>query len=235
MDPGGRVISRAFRRFRIEDAYQTAQHRGHEDRKRASSSTRSTVSDPESTDGAGHARCLFTFAAWQVDLERGPMPGTAFDANRSAALLNNAVDRCQTESRASALLFRREEGFENPRHDVGWHAAARIADLEPDVAAGRQPERCAVAVIEVHVGQREVEPPATGHRVTGIDGQVDQHLLDLARVGLDRTKTRRDRGRNFDVLGDQPAKQLLRSRENLVEWRALAAWNENLSAAEGSI
>jgi hypothetical protein len=33
------------------------------------------------------------------------------------------------------------------------------------------------------VGEAEDQPPAARHRLAGVDEQVQEHLLDLARVG----------------------------------------------------
>jgi hypothetical protein len=42
----------------------------------------------------------------------------------------------------------------------------------------------AVGQIKVDVPEREGEAAAARHRVAGIEGEIDEHLLDLALIGL---------------------------------------------------
>ena len=57
-----------------------------------------------------------------------------------------------------------------------------------------------------------VSLPPLGHGVAGVDHQVHDHLLDLARVGLDRAEARRGQERQLDVLADEPPEHLLDAR-----------------------
>ena len=41
-----------------------------------------------------------------------------------------------------------------------------------------------VIVIEGHVGGLQVQGPALGHGIAGVEAQIHQHLVDLALVGL---------------------------------------------------
>ena len=45
-----------------------------------------------------------------------------------------------------------------------------------------------VALVELDLGRLDRQLPAVRHRVAGVDREVDQHLLDLARVGSDRAE-----------------------------------------------
>jgi hypothetical protein len=55
------------------------------------------------------------------------------------------------------------------------------------------------------VGRFDDELASLGHGVAGVDGQVEQHLLQLAGVGLDGAQGRAQ----FDVLAEDTAEQVL--------------------------
>ena len=74
------------------------------------------------------------------------------------------------EPEADALVASREERFEDPGERLLVHADARVRDDELDgTVAG--------------VARRDRQPAAVRHRVARVHGQVDDDLLDLARVG----------------------------------------------------
>ena len=169
---------------------------------------------------------------WQVELEDGSVPGLAVDRDVSAALLGDAVHRGQPEPGALAHLLGGEEGLEDVRLDLGGHAVAGIADREHDVGArldlGMGP---GVGLVQGHVAGRERQPAPVRHRVAGVDGQVEQDLLDLPRVGLDAPGGRIERGRDLDVLADHATQQGLDSGHDGVQIQH--ARLQDLLAAEG--
>ena len=69
------------------------------------------------------------------------------------------------------------------------HADAGVADAEQDVRARRDVAvRWRVALVELDVGGLDREPAAARHRVARVGGEVEDHLLDLRAVGLDRER-----------------------------------------------
>ena len=66
------------------------------------------------------------------------------------------------------------------------HALARVAHGHKDVRPRRHPlVPGGIFRIEVRMGQLQGQDAACGHGVLGIDDEVHQDLLDLARIGVD--------------------------------------------------
>ena len=63
---------------------------------------------------------------------------------------------------------------------------------------------------------------ASGHGVPGVGRQVDQHLLDLADVGLDRRVSAAD-DPHLDVLADEPLQQFFDAFQDRFELHVLEA------------
>ena len=61
-----------------------------------------------------------------------------------------------------------------------------------------------------------VSVPAVGHGVARVDREVQDHLLDLARVGPDVAECVGEPEREVDVLADQPAQHALACRATTV-------------------
>ena len=112
----------------------------------------------------------------QANRERRALARGGADVDRAAALRDDAVDGREPEARARADGLRREERLEDAARVSLVHADARVGDLEHDVTAV--------------VARRDRQRAAAGHRVARVDGEVQQHLADLARVGLDGSQFR---------------------------------------------
>ena len=91
-------------------------------------------------------------------------------------LLDDGVGDGQPEARALADLLRREERVEDLALGLLGHARPVVADLERDGVAlfvVPRPDDQGAAAVRRH------------HRLFGVDHEVEQHLLDLVRVGED--------------------------------------------------
>jgi hypothetical protein len=129
-------------------------------------------------------------------LKVAPCPGSL-----PPALLDDAVTRGQAQSRALPLLLGGEERLEYVPLDRRRHADAGIAHGEPHVFAGHDLGiRKGALGVEHHVGGPEGEPPAGGHRVPRVDRQVDQDLLELPRIDVDRPEIIRRTLDDLDVV-----------------------------------
>ncbi len=118
------------------------------------------------------------------------------------------MHRRQPEAGALALSLGGEERLEQPPPDLLRDADAGISDLEPGeraVAAGAHREHAPVP-----------------HRVHGVDGEVGEHLLELAAVALDREGA----GHFLDLQADRRRRQadeeVRRGGNQLVEIERLA-------------
>ena len=94
------------------------------------------------------------------------------------------------ETEAAAGEFRREEGVEDFREDVGGHATTGVAHLEKDILALGEPGPSGAAVkgrvIGVHEagGHDDFAAAITGG-VGGVEDQVHHDLAELSGVGQD--------------------------------------------------
>ena len=69
---------------------------------------------------------------------------------------------------------------------VAIHPDAGVAHREQDVRPGRDLEMLhRVALVEGDVPGLDRDRPAVGHRVAGVDHEVDDDLVDLAGIGAD--------------------------------------------------
>ncbi len=76
----------------------------------------------------------------------------------------------------------------------------------------------------------EHQPTALFHRVARVDGEVDHHLLELARVGLDAAQIGSQFEHQLDLIADQTLQHLVHVRQHPVDVEHLAL--HHLPAAE---
>ena len=81
----------------------------------------------------------------------------------------------------------------------------------------RRPMLRGVIVVDLDVGGFERQRAALGHRVAGVDRQIEQDLVDLAGIGEHRAERRRRADDERDVLADQPIQHLVRVGDQVVE------------------
>src|SRR5213079_1097004 len=91
------------------------------------------------------------------------------DIDTAAVLFDDAVYR--REAQAGAARLGREERLEDAWQDLARNPAAGIADLEADVG--------------LEARRRDRQRAAARHRVAAVDCEVDEHLVEHRRVGLD--------------------------------------------------
>ena len=71
--------------------------------------------------------------------------------------------------------------------------------------------------VQHDVLSRESERSPSGHRVTGIDGKVGDHLLELTGIGADERILARPNREQLDVLADQSTQQSVDVRHDVIE------------------
>ena len=122
----------------------------------------------------------------EVGGDGGSFAEGAFGGDVSVALLYDAVDGGESEAGAVLPVPGGVEGFEHACEGGFVHAGAGVAHDEGDVAAGGDFVRAGGARLsEVGVGGGEGEFSAFGHGLAGVDGEVDDDLLDLDGIGVD--------------------------------------------------
>ena len=99
---------------------------------------------------------------------------------------------------------------------------ARVADDQADVLPLAQ-SRMLPRVTGVHhdVARLHRERAAVGHRIARIDRQVEDHLVQPARIGVDGPQRFLQVGAHGDVFADAAAQQAERGAHDLIEIRHL--------------
>ena len=98
----------------------------------------------------------------------------------------------------------------------------------PGVMGGRF-AASASSIEHLHVCTRKLAAP--GHGIARIDGQIQDHLLDLSGIGFHRSELRIGRERILDVLADQAREHLAHFGDDGVQ--VDHARLQHLHAAEG--
>ncbi len=81
------------------------------------------------------------------------------------------------------------------------------------------------------IGSADGELAALGHRIARIDGEVDDHLLELMEIGPDRPEVARLVEGELDILAEQPAEQDRQLGQHVAELQHLRP--QGLLAREG--
>src|SRR5687768_5861013 len=125
----------------------------------------------------------------EVDAEAGPLPDRAIDRDMAADLIHDSVTRGEAQPRTSSERFCREERLEDLRHDVAAHPHTRVADGQKHVLArGKLKSVDLAVVLEADITGGDRQRPAVRHRVPRIYREIDQHLLELAKVPFYRAE-----------------------------------------------
>src|SRR5882724_3824260 len=125
----------------------------------------------------------------QVDFERRASTNLAFDVQETAVALDDGMHGRETEAGAQAELLGREERFEDPLPHFGRNADARVGHLQYDMRSrlGR-PTHLGWLSVDGNIACRHGEHAAARHGITGVDREIEQHLMQLRRIAGDRPK-----------------------------------------------
>ena len=113
-----------------------------------------------------------------------PAPG-ASQRDRAAGLAHDPVHHREAEPRTLSRSLRREEGLEGAVARRLVHPDAGILDVDRDVRSGDHVEHRGGAEVERLLVGANGEGAAAQHRIARVDRQVDEHLLELPRIGDD--------------------------------------------------
>jgi hypothetical protein len=87
-----------------------------------------------------------------------------------------------------------------------------------------------MGVVQFDVRRLDQQLSAGRHRVAGVDGEVHQDLLELARIGVHAREVRREPGLELDVLAQRSAEQPVQLGHDDVEVEHLGT--HHLATAE---
>ena len=137
----------------------------------------------------------------------GAAPRRAGDGRRAAGLMGEAVDLAQAQAGALADVLGGEERLEHPRQHVGRNARTGVGDADGDEVARK-------AFFARFAAQHDRlrgdgERAARRHGVAGIDGEIEQRELELARIDLHGARPPRHADLDLDIAAQRAAEHVL--------------------------
>ena len=116
---------------------------------------------------------------------------------------------CEAEAGALAALFRGEERLEDALERRRVHPIARVAHGDSNVAAGGYLAELRLVRVDARIGRLDRERAAVRHRVARVRGEVQEDLLELARVDENGAEARFIARAELDRRADEPLNHLL--------------------------
>ena len=158
------------------------------------------------------------------------MARIALDRDEPVALLHGADHGMSPSSVPSLTSFVEERSkiFGTSRRDAMTGVGDRDDRERADARALDRRRRC---FIDLAVRADDRQPASVGHRISGVECEVDQNLLERGGIGLDRKRRDGRLGGEIDVLADQTSEQFLDHEHDLVQVEHLR--RHHLLAAEG--
>src|SRR5262249_256929 len=149
----------------------------------------------------------------------------------AAALFDDAINGRQAQSASFSLPFGREEWLRNPNQCNQVHSAAGVANFDQDARTSDAIRRAHQSAFGFgYVSGLDRQSPPFGHRVPCIDCQVDNDLLNLARIGFHSAQALHGVSDQLDIFTYQTAKHLVHVCYNDVQIEDL--WLQELLAAK---
>jgi hypothetical protein len=138
-----------------------------------------------------------------------PLPTVAVAEDEAARLLDDAIDGGQAQARALAHVLRREERLPDLLADMFGDAGAGVCHLAGHIFARRHEMGCyrAGGLLGDVVGP-DRERTTVRHRVARVDGEVDDHLLELVDVGQHETQLAVMRDAELHFLAQHAPQQI---------------------------
>ena len=139
----------------------------------------------------------------QIDVEGRTLTHSGLDLDATTGLGDDAEDRGQPEAGALAGAFRRVEGIEDPGLSGLVHATSRVGYADPNRWA-----RAETCFRSAGADRGEVMDPngqgaSGGHRIAGVDREIDDHLLELSRIHSQAAVLRLDVQHDGDIVAQQ--------------------------------
>ena len=139
----------------------------------------------------------------QINGKGGALARLGIDLDEALVALHNADHRGQAQPRALVRRLGCEKRVEDMVNDFRGDAQAGVADLDDHEFARPGPGHGAGKHVVHLLGiQLHRQHPAVGHGVTGVDAEVDDHLLQLGGVAHDHGNLVAAVDLEPDVLGE---------------------------------
>ncbi len=156
----------------------------------------------------------------------------AINRDVSSALLHDSVNGRQAKAGSFAFLFGRKEGFEDSSPHQFVDAGAGVADRQHDVGTGINTDVGArIFPVQLGVHSLDRQFATVRHRIPGVDDQVNQHLLNLARIRFDTLQIGRQFRAELNIFADQSLQHLVHVGDCVVQIKRQRL--QNLLASEG--
>ena len=156
--------------------------------------------------------------AGQVDFESGTEPQFAVDVDVAAALTHNAIHGRESQSRAGANPFGGIERLENLGTGNVIHPRPVVRYGKHYVlTSGHANVRGRVIVVDGDLRCFECDRATVGHRVAGIECEIQDYLFQLTGIGAHGPSIGARDEVNVYLLPDQAAQQRAHLRKNGVQ------------------
>jgi hypothetical protein len=153
----------------------------------------------------------------QIETELGAPPRLRIEIDESVVGGDDAVDHGEPHARSTGSSFRREERLEGAIARLRIHADALVADRDADVEVAVRLRRDLSNFVARTDGRRDAQLAAVGHRVAGVDAEVQKRLVELVLIGVDQRQVGSEIARNADVPGKVRRDHLDDFAEDLVD------------------
>ncbi len=137
-------------------------------------------------------------------------------------LLDEAVDHGQTETAAFSFFLGREEWLKHLFEDVRRDPCPRVRHRQHDILPRLDLQVIArIGFVEEGVADFYGQLTGAGHRVTGVDREIEDGVFELARIDGSIPQTAGDDRFDFNRLADRPAQKIVHSGKKLAEMHHL--------------
>ncbi len=113
--------------------------------------------------------------------------GLAFNGQEATVAFDDSKRGGKAKTRALTFFLGSKEWLENLVDHTAWDALTVIAHPDHDVGTGRcSQSHCRIILIYHDILCCKKKGAAGGHGITGIDGNIEQDLVELSWIAFDR-------------------------------------------------
>ncbi len=157
----------------------------------------------------------------QEEIKTGSPADLAGDLDPTFVLFDDAIHRGQAEPGALAGALGGEERLENARQNLRRNAHPGVAHGQTGKVPGAGFRVWPGGVlVQMHGGSGDVQAAALGHRITGVDGWVQENLVQHAAVGVKCQRDGCQLESEADMFAQHAREHLGQAGDKLVEFQA---------------